>query len=208
MRTRQELNEWQKEYATERRNDPRHSDIDWVLGKWNLSHVYVNPKTGYLQTTIHSRTYQIHQLVWMSYNHSFVPDGFEINHIDGDKGNCAVTNLELCTHQYNLKHARTVLGLKLGRPRLYTDTERKALMLTRVKAWKLIHPEKQKEYYLKNKDEINSRIRMNYKADPTKRREQHKQYKRRKYEAYCALKGLKPRPYSPRPQCKQQKSTS
>jgi hypothetical protein len=33
------------------------------------------------------------------------PDGLEVNHEDGDKSNCAVTNLEYLTRPENLRHA-------------------------------------------------------------------------------------------------------
>lgn len=44
------------------------------------------------------------------------PNGFvEVNHIDLDKSNNQLSNLEWCTHQYNMRHARgkRVMGAKL-----------------------------------------------------------------------------------------------
>ena len=48
-----------------------------------------------------------------------------MNHIDGDKANNAVENLEWCTGRENILHARDVLGRKLsGRRKLTNDDVR------------------------------------------------------------------------------------
>lgn len=49
------------------------------------------------------RVYE-HRYVWESANGP-IPDGFEINHIDGDKTNNIIENLELVTRQRNQQHA-------------------------------------------------------------------------------------------------------
>lgn len=36
------------------------------------------------------------------------PDGYEVNHIDGDKGNAEASNLEYVTHLENMTHAREI----------------------------------------------------------------------------------------------------
>ena len=40
------------------------------------------------------------------------PDGLELNHIDGDKTNNRVDNLEYVTHSYNMQHAVDIGTLK------------------------------------------------------------------------------------------------
>lgn len=61
------------------------------------------------------KTYTIHQLVAMT----FIPDfikGTELNHIDGNKQNNAVTNLEISNASHNQLHAvRTGLTPKKGK---------------------------------------------------------------------------------------------
>jgi hypothetical protein len=52
----------------------------------------------------------VHRIVAETYIDN--PNGYPIvNHIDGDKSNCAINNLEWCTYSYNNKHAYD-LGLR------------------------------------------------------------------------------------------------
>ena len=55
------------------------------------------------------RFLRLHQVVWETYSGP-VPDGLEIDHIDGDKGHCAIQNLRLLTHKENIRAARERLG--------------------------------------------------------------------------------------------------
>jgi predicted transcriptional regulator len=41
-----------------------------------------------------------------------IPEGYEVNHIDGNKSNNRVENLEIVTHQQNVLHSWRVLGRK------------------------------------------------------------------------------------------------
>lgn len=65
-------------------------------------------RNGYKIVTLfngkHKRTVLVHRLVALH----FIPNpGFleEVNHIDGNKSNNKVTNLEWCTHSKNILHA-------------------------------------------------------------------------------------------------------
>ena len=46
----------------------------------------------------------VHRLVWESF-YGKIPKGYEINHIDHDKNNNSLDNLELVTHQENIDKA-------------------------------------------------------------------------------------------------------
>lgn len=51
----------------------------------------------------------VHRLVWETFVGE-IPKGYEINHKDGNKANCALNNLELTSHSDNIKHSYNVLG--------------------------------------------------------------------------------------------------
>ena len=84
-------------------------------------HVYKNGKNcehkmpqGYMQTRVmidgiryHTGS---HRLVWRWHNGN-IPDGLVINHIDGNKANNHICNLEVCTPSENSRHAYRI-GLR------------------------------------------------------------------------------------------------
>lgn len=83
----------------------------------------IQKRTGYLSVTLNKngtqKTKPVHRLV----AEAFIPNPNNykiINHIDGNKANNNVTNLEWCTHSHNNKHAYN-LGLKK-----VTENQRKA----------------------------------------------------------------------------------
>ena len=51
-----------------------------------------------------SKSVTVHSLVILAFVGKG-PDGMDINHIDGDKTNNHVDNLEYCTHHKNMRHA-------------------------------------------------------------------------------------------------------
>ena len=58
-------------------------------------------------------TRSVHRLVWEAFNGS-IPDGYEINHINSDRSNNLLSNLELMTPQQNMKHG-VLFGNKTNR---------------------------------------------------------------------------------------------
>lgn len=52
-----------------------------------------------------------HRLVMLAF---VGKSSLEVNHIDGDKGNNQLSNLEYCTHKENQSHARETLGRQMG----------------------------------------------------------------------------------------------
>jgi hypothetical protein len=59
------------------------------------------------------RTHYVHHLVWRIFRGE-VPEGFEINHIDLNKQNPALGNLEIVTHLENIRHEIRASGGRRG----------------------------------------------------------------------------------------------
>ncbi len=75
--------------------------------------------SGYLQVDARSRTdvpgrmLSSHERIWTAVNVP-IPDGFNVNHRNGNKADNRIANLELVTHQENILHAYRT-GLKSNR---------------------------------------------------------------------------------------------
>lgn len=69
--------------------------------------------TGYLKIGGQTGTYSVHRAVYEAFVGK-IPEGLQINHLDGDKLNNHISNLELCTPQENVIHAYAT-GLSVGR---------------------------------------------------------------------------------------------
>ena len=54
-----------------------------------------------------------HRFIWITINGK-IPNGFQINHINGNTRDNRLLNLEVVTATENVRHARDVLGAKFG----------------------------------------------------------------------------------------------
>lgn len=72
----------------------------------------VKTQNGYLQVGLYKngkeKIFGIHQLVWMCLKGD-IPKGYEINHIDENKENNSIENLELLTRKENINHGTRTL---------------------------------------------------------------------------------------------------
>ena len=62
-------------------------------------------RCGYLQVVLwidkKPKAFKVHRLVWEGFNGK-IPEGMEVNHIDEDKSNNSIKNLNLMTHKENM----------------------------------------------------------------------------------------------------------
>jgi hypothetical protein len=63
----------------------------------------------------HRRMIQVHLVIWESVHGPISDLSLEVNHIDGNKRNSSISNLELLTPLENIRHAMRI-GLTDGRP--------------------------------------------------------------------------------------------
>lgn len=75
-----------------------------------------NPSTRYIQVRIGTEVKYVHHLIWESV-HGAVPDGLEIDHIDGNRYNNSILNLRLIQHDQNCQnrqkaHIQSKSGVK------------------------------------------------------------------------------------------------
>lgn len=68
---------------------------------------------GYRLVCFGNTQYMVHRMVWMKANGA-IPEGYEVNHKNGDKSDNRLENLELVTRAENINHAVKVLGKTVG----------------------------------------------------------------------------------------------
>ena len=77
--------------------------------------VGVKNRYGYLAAKLNRKTYYVHRLIWTICNGS-IPEGFDIDHINGNRSDNRIENLRLVTRQgnnQNLQHAKSNSKTKL-----------------------------------------------------------------------------------------------
>lgn len=79
----------------------------WFIYKHSVGRFMENGKerggpasNGYRRLMLNGISYLEHRLVWLIFEGD-IPDGYEIDHIDGDRANNRRTNLRLVTRQQN-----------------------------------------------------------------------------------------------------------
>lgn len=113
----------------------------------------INSK-GYLISFMNGKTHLIHSLV-AKFILGERPQGLCVNHIDGNKTNNAPSNLEYVTLAENTKHSMRT-GLHIGnRPELIS-TYKDGRTRDKVKY--------KKEWYIKNRQQVLTRVKNNYYA--------------------------------------------
>jgi hypothetical protein len=119
--------------------------------------------TGYLFCIYKQKTFYVHRIIYQAANGP-IPKNKEINHIDLDKKNNKLSNLELVTHKQNMKHAVEKLGTL--RPKVFTEEQQKEKARQRTREWEASlneeerakYKEKQRQcslrWYHKNKNKL------------------------------------------------------
>ena len=142
---------------------------------------------GYLIVGLHSngkaKTYLVHRLVAQAFIPN--PDNLpEVNHIDEDKMNNRVDNLEMCNREYNSNFGTRndrirATSIKNG---YWTGLSEEEYRKKYYQEHKDEHTEWNREYYQKNRDKIRDKQRSYYQENKDRICEQQKEYYRKKKE--------------------------
>lgn len=77
-----------------------------LLPKQSIRQVGTANSKGYVRFRYKSKSLAVHHVVWTKFR-GVIPAGLMINHIDGNRQNNAVANLELTTNQQNAIYRKT-----------------------------------------------------------------------------------------------------
>lgn len=90
------------------------SDLGRVMSLRTGKILKNQPNRGYLCTTLTNQTtkrFSVHRLVYEAF-HGPIPDGLQIDHIDGDKANNTLSNLRAVTPKENVNNPITLERVK------------------------------------------------------------------------------------------------
>jgi hypothetical protein len=98
---------------------------------WHPAHIEIvkgpHQKLGYARISFAGFRALLHRVVWWAAGRE-IPDGLEVNHKNGQKMDCAITNLEVTTRSGNMRHGHAQgLFPKPMSTALFSDVEVRAL---------------------------------------------------------------------------------
>lgn len=76
-------------------------------------------KKGYMRVRMLKKTCNVHRLILKAFKPVPNDEKLVVNHIDGNKSNNNINNLEWCTQKYNIFHSNM-----LGKHYVFTDNDR------------------------------------------------------------------------------------
>jgi len=90
---------------------------DGLLINKVTGHIYSNMHDkGYIRVKISGKRYYAHRIIWEMF-HEAIPEGIQIDHIDGDPYNNRIENLRLATQAQNNANR----GKQINRPNVSKD---------------------------------------------------------------------------------------
>ena len=99
-------------------------------------------KSGYAKITYCNRDYFVHRVVWILH-YSEIPNGFVIDHVDGDKLNNRINNLRVVTQNINSRNLSKISRNTTGVVGVYFDSSRNRYVCT----WSDITNKPKRKYF-------------------------------------------------------------
>ena len=119
-------------------------------------------RDGYITVKVNSKRHMVHRLIY-EYFIGNIPKGYHIHHIDGNKQNNSIDNLEcISPSEHNKRHHKDNTFNRYTRGYVLTDEERKAIA-SKHKPYKYTIPMLAKEYNIS--ESTVERIIKKYKKD-------------------------------------------
>jgi hypothetical protein len=112
-------------------------NIDGVVRRVHKDHrsqpykiLKISIRNGYYFYTLSGKKYNLHRLLMINYTNN--PDNLPcVNHIDGNRLNNDISNLEWCTYKHNTRHAYKI-GNMIPKDRAITDKQIKDIINMRA----------------------------------------------------------------------------
>ena len=137
------------------------SNLGRVMINDRFSKIHVN-HDGYLTVKVNKKRYKVHRLVYEYFGTDFNKD-YHIHHIDGNKQNNSIDNLEcISPSEHNRKHHKDNTFNRYKRGYVLTEDEREAIA-SKYKPYKYTVPMLAKEYNIS--ETTVKRIIKKYKKD-------------------------------------------
>lgn len=93
---------------------------------------------SYIQVRVNNRLYYAHRIIWVI-NNGEIPDGMQIDHINGDGLDNSLKNLRLVTNSQNKRNQRRLSTNTSGRTGVYFDKRRNSYCAAGFLGDKKIH---------------------------------------------------------------------
>ena len=111
-----------------------------------------NSNTSYITTILYSKLYYTHRIVW-AMNYGEIPEGFLVDHINGNGTDNRIENLRLVSHKQNMMNQKKPKSNTSGHVGVYWNKARKKW----VAAIMVDGKNKSLGYYKEKDDAINAR---------------------------------------------------